>query len=113
MVSQDEKTLGMLAHLLALAGFIVPFGNIIGPLVIWLLKKDELPFVDRHGKESLNFQISIILYTVIAVILCLILIGFLILAAIPIFNLVMVIIAAVKANNGEEYAYPLSIQFIK
>ncbi len=104
--------MGMLVHLLSFAGFFVPFGNIIGPLILWLLKKDELPFVDHHGKESLNFQISIILYTVIAVILCLILIGFLILAAIPIFNLVMVIIAAVKANNGEEYSYPLRIRFI-
>lgn len=109
MVSQDEKTLGMLAHLLALAGFIVPFGNIIGPLVIWLLKKDELPFVDHHGKESLNFQISIFIYSIIAVIL----IGFPLLAAILIFDLVVVITAAVKANSGEEYAYPLSIRFIK
>lgn len=113
MVSQDEKTLGMLAHLLALAGFIVPFGNIIGPLVIWLLKKDELPFVDRHGKESLNFQISIFIYSIIAGLLCLILIGFPLLAAILIFDLVVVITAAVKANSGEEYAYPLSIRFIK
>ena len=113
MVAQEEKNYGMLAHLLAFSGFIIPFGNIIGPLVIWLMKKDESPFVDHHGKESLNFQISLIIYLVISIILCFVLIGFLLLAALGIFELVMIIMAAVKANNGEEFTYPLSIRFIR
>jgi uncharacterized protein len=113
MVAQEEKTYGMLAHLLAFSGFFIPFGNIIGPLVIWLMKKDESPFVDHHGKESLNFQISIMIYLVISIILCFVLIGFFLLAALGIFELVMIIIAAVKANNGEAYAYPLSIRIIR
>ena len=61
-LTSEEKNYAMLAHLLALAGLILPFGSIIGPLVIWLIKKDESPFVDKNGKESLNFQISTTIY---------------------------------------------------
>jgi len=112
-LTQEEKTYGMLAHLAALAGFVIPFGNIIGPLVIWLLKKDELAWVDRHGKESLNFQISITLYAFVSGILVFILIGILLLIAVGVFSLVMIIIASVRVSNGEDFKYPLCIPFIK
>ncbi len=112
-LTQDEKTFGMLAHLSALAGFIIPFGNIIGPLVVWLIKKDESAWVDRQGKESLNFQISVSIYALVAGILTLILIGILLLLAVGIFSLVMIIIATVKVNNGEDFQYPLCIRFLK
>jgi len=105
---------GMLCHLLAFAGFIgIPFGNILGPLVIWLMKKDEMPFVDDQGKEALNFQISLTIYAIVSGILCLIFIGFLLLPAVLIFGFVMTIIGAVKANGGERYRYPLAIRFLK
>ena len=113
-LTQDEKTFGMLVHLTALAQFIIPtFGNIIGPLVIWLIKKDQSAWVDKQGKEALNFQISITIYTFVSFILAFILIGIPLLIAIGIFWLVMVIIASIKANEGEDYRYPLSIRFIK
>ena len=80
MVSQEEKTYGMLAHLLSFAGFVVPFGNIIGPLVLWLLK-DELPFVDRHGKESLIFRSALCFTWLYQGSLCIVLIGLIILPA--------------------------------
>lgn len=111
-LSNDERTFGMLCHLSALAGFIFPFGNIIGPLIIWLIKKEEYPWVDQHGKESLNFQISITIYLFISAIMILILIGIFFLIALGIINLVFIIIGSVKANNGEDFTYPLAIRFI-
>ena len=113
MNEKDARTWAMFCHLGALAGYIIPFGNIIAPLVIWLIKKDESPFVDDQGKESLNFQISITIYALVALLLTVIVIGFFLLLAVGIFALVMVIIAAVKANDGEKYRYPLCIRFIK
>ena len=113
MNEKDARTWAMFCHLGALAGYIIPFGNIIAPLVIWLIKKDESPFVDDQGKESLNFQISITLYALVALLLTVIVIGFFLLLAVGIFALVMVIIAAVKTNDGEKYRYPLCIRFIK
>lgn len=105
-VPQDARTMGMLAHLLGIFSFL-------GPLIIWLLKKDEHPFVDDQGKEALNFQISLIIYYFIAGILCLILIGILLVFALLIVHYVFAILAAVKANQGEYYRYPLTIRFIK
>jgi len=105
---------GMLCHLTALSAFIgVPFGNIIGPLIIWLIKKDEYEFVDEQGKESLNFQISMSIYGIVSAILCFVFIGFILIGAIMVAVLVLVIIASVKANKGEPYKYPLTIRLIK
>jgi len=104
----------MLAHLSSLAGFIgVPFGNILGPLVVWLAKREEDSFIDYHGKEALNFQISITIYLVISGIMVLIVVGILLLIGIAIVGMILVIVAAIKANNGEYYEYPLTIRFIK
>ncbi len=110
---QQEKTWGMFCHLGALAGYIIPFGNIIAPLIIWLIKKDESALVNEQGKESLNFQISVSIYILVGLILALILIGFVIIGAVAIFSLVMIIVAAVKVNKGEQFRYPLTIRFIK
>ena len=111
-LSQDERTWGMLCHLSAFAGYVVPFGGIIGPLVVWLIKKDEMPFVDDQGKEALNFQISVAIYVIVSIVLLFLLIGFILLPAVIIFDIVMTIIAAIRANSGEAYRYPLSIRFI-
>lgn len=111
-LTQDDKTFGMLAHLLALSGYIIPFGNIIGPLVIWMIKKDQSWFVSEHGKESLNFQISITIYAIISGVLIMVLVGILLLPLVMLFGLVMTIIAGIKANQGEMYRYPLTIRLI-
>jgi len=105
----------MFCHLSAFAGLIgIPFGNIIGPLVLWLIKRDEIPFVDQEGKESLNFQISMTIYALVAGVLTFVFVGFFLLLAIMIVNIVCVIKAAIKANTGEGYyTYPLTIRFIK
>jgi uncharacterized Tic20 family protein len=111
---KQARLWGMLCHLAALAGFVgVPFGNIIGPLIIWLIKRQEIPFVDEQGKESLNFQISLTIYSIVAALLIFVVVGIFLLFAIIIFGLIMVIIASVKTNNGESYRYPLTIRIIK
>jgi hypothetical protein len=112
-LTQDDKTFGMLAHLTALAGYIVPFGNILGPLVIWLMKKDQSWFVNDQGKESLNFQISLTIYVIVSMVLFLVVIGIFLLPLVALFGLVMIIIGGVKANQGETYRYPLTMRFIK
>ena len=112
-VSKDTRNLGMLCHILALAGYVVPFGNIIGPLVVWLMKKDSDPFVDEQGKEAINFQITITLAIIVCAILFFLIIPLLLIPVIGIFDLIMIILAAVKASSGEHYRYPLTLRLIK
>ena len=100
-------------HLSALAGFVVPaLGHVFGPLIVWLIKRADSPEIDAHGKEALNFQISMLMYNLVAGVLCLVLIGFFLLAILHILNVVFVIIAALKAGEGEMYRYPLTIRLI-
>jgi len=114
MEQKQERLWAMLCHLTALVGFVgVPFGNILGPLVVWLVKKGESPVVDQNGKESLNFQITVAIAGIIAGILTFIIIGIPLLIAIVVADLVFVIIATVKTNNGESYQYPFSLKLIK
>jgi uncharacterized protein len=112
--SQKQARLwAMFCHLAALVGHIIPLGNIIGPLVIWLVKKDEMPAVNEHGKEALNFQISMTIYYLIAAVLIFVLIGIPLLIALGLANLILIIIAAIHANDGKSYRYPLAIRFVK
>jgi len=109
----QARTWDMLCHLSALAGYVIPFGNVIGPVIIWQIKKTEFPSVDEHGKEAVNFQISVLIYTFVSILLTFLLIGIPLLVATVIGNLVLIAIATIKANNGEAYRYPLTIRFIK
>jgi hypothetical protein len=118
IVTEDNNnkdiTWATLCHLTALTLFVgIPFGNILLPLVIWLVKKQEFPFVDEQGKESLNFQISMTIYGIIAGLLCYVFIGFILLPIILVANIVLIIIATVKTSRGEGYSYPLTIRVIK
>ena len=108
-----ERTWGMLCHLVVFVGYIIPFASIIGPLVIWMIKRDEMPFVDDQGKESLNFQITILLALIVSGLLMFILIGFVLIFVVVIFQFIVVIIASIKANEGVYYRYPLCIRLIK
>jgi uncharacterized protein len=112
--SPNVRTWNVLCHATALAGFFVPWaGHILGPLIVWLVKRNDSPEIDANGKESVNFQISMLIYNVIAGVLCLVLIGFVILAILHILNLVLVIIASIQASEGKFYRYPLAIRLIK
>lgn len=110
--SAEERQWAMFAHLAALAGVIIPLGSIIGPLVIWLIKKDTMPFVNDQGKEALNFNITVGIAAVVSWILCFILIGFLLLAVLAVGWLVFVIIATIKANEGTTYRYPFTLRLV-
>ena len=113
-LSGDEKTMGMFCHLAALSGYVgVPVGWLLGPLIIWLIKKETMPFVDQEGKKAVNFQISVMIYSLICLPLCLVFIGIIGLIALGVFNLIMVITNAIKASKGEETNYPLTMTFIK
>jgi uncharacterized Tic20 family protein len=111
--NKDERTWGMLCHISALAGFVIPFGNIIGPLIIYSMKKDEYPFVADQGRESLNFQISVMVYLLMAFLLLLLVFGILFIIVIPVLSFILTVIASVRANDGEYYRYPFCIHFIK
>ena len=104
--SKDECNLAMVCHLLGLVGFI-------GPLIIWLIKKDESPVVDDQGKESLNFQITILLASLASGLLACFIIGFFLAVAVAIYDIVYIIIAAMRAGKGELYRYPICLRLIK
>ncbi len=109
----EARTWAMLCHLSALVGLLGNgIGFVLGPLFVWLLKRKEHPFVDEQGKESINFQITMFIAFIIAALLMFVFIGFLILPALIIVNIVLPIIGAIKANNGEHYRYPFSIRFL-
>jgi uncharacterized Tic20 family protein/ribosomal protein S27E len=116
-VSDEEKNARMWAmfcHLAGLALFVqIPFGNIIGPLVIWLVQKDKHPFIAQQGRESLNFQISIMIYMLISAILILVVVGIFLLIALALLDLILVIVATINASDGRAYRYPITIRLIK
>ena len=105
--SKDECTMAMLCHLLAI------FTGWIAPLIIWLIKKDESRFVDQQGKEALNFELTLMIGFVAGALTTCILIGFFILAAVQVVNIVFGILSTIAVNKGEPYRYPLCIRFIK
>ena len=112
--SSNIRTWNILCHASALLGVFVHFpGHLIGPLIVWLAKRDDSPEIDAHGKESLNFQISMFIYNVIAAVFCLVLIGFVFLAVLWVLNAVFVIIASIQASDGKFYRYPMTIRFIE
>ena len=108
---KDERTWAMLCHIGALAGGAIPIGNIKAPLVIWLVKKDEMPFVDEQGKEVLNFEITLMIGALLCIPLVFLIIGIPLLLALAIFGVVYNIIGAVKTNEGVHFRYPFRIQF--
>jgi len=113
----DDKQVriwGMLCHATALIGIIgIPFGNIAGPLIIWLLKRNTNTFIDEQGKESLNFQLSMTIYALFGALLFLMKMGMFLLLLIAGINFILVVIASIRAFNGATYIYPYKIQFIK
>lgn len=111
-ITQEEKTWGMLAHLSSFAGFVIPLGNVVGPLVVWLVKKDTMPFVDDQGKEALNFNITVVIAGLISFVLMAILIGFVLLAVVVVGWMVFTIMATIEANKGVAYRYPYTLRLI-
>ena len=110
---KDARNWAMMSHLSALAGYFIPLGNILAPLVIWAVKKDESSFVEEQAKEAMNFQLTMTIAYLAACVLIFVVIGIFILIFLAIYALVMMIIAAIKTNDGENFRYPYTIRFIK
>jgi uncharacterized protein len=113
VLTDSERNWAMFCHLSSFAGFFFPFGGIVGPLVCWLSKRDESVWVYVNGRDSLNFQLSILLYMTLAIPLLFIIIGFPIIGTLVILKIICVIIASVRAAKGESFRYPLAIPFIQ
>lgn len=110
--SAEERQWGMLAHLLALSGFIIPFGNLLAPLIVWQVKKETMPFVADQAKEALNFNITMSIAGIVAGLLVLVLIGFVLLPIIGLAWIILTIMAGLKANEGQQYRYPFTLRLI-
>ncbi len=105
-LSQDARNMAMLCHIFGFFGFI-------GPLVIWLIERDKHRFVDEHGREAMNYQISMMIYGAAAWLSCILLIGIVLAPALMIAHIVLVIIGAMKAQQGQPWRYPIAISFLK
>lgn len=111
--SKEERTWALAAHLSAFIGHFIPFGHLIGPLVIWLIKRDQSEFIEDQAREALNAQISVTIYMAFAMLLILVLIGFPLLFVIWLADVILVIVAAVSANDGTRYRYPFILRLVK
>jgi uncharacterized Tic20 family protein len=113
MPGNEEKQWALFTHLSSLIGLFIPFGSVLGPLIFWQIKKNDMPFVDDQGKEAVNFQITVAIAAIVSIILMFVLIGFLLIFVVGIAWLVLTIMGAIAANNGEKYRYPMTLRLIK
>ena len=112
--SREARKWAMICHIVALTGLLANgIGYLVGPLLVWLFKKEDDPFIDEQGKEAVNFQITMFIALFVSALLIVIGIGIFLLIVIGLLMTVFPIIAAVRANNGEHYRYPLTYRFIK
>jgi len=112
-VSESEQTWAILTHASGLLGLVVPLGNILGPLLLWLIKREESAFVDESGKAALNFQITWTLLLFLALLSLVVGIGLLLVPAVALAWLILVVIGTARASDREVYDYPLTIEFIE
>lgn len=114
-ITRDDRNLAVMAHLLALFGFMIPGLNIVIPLVIWLARRDRSSYVEHHARESLNFQITLSLLMALWIALKLMLVGLFLLPLVPVAVIVVLVFmvrAAMKAGSGELYRYPVSLRLV-
>ena len=112
--TENERTWGMLAHLSALTGVVVwLLGCIIGPLAVWIARRDQSAFVAEHAREALNFNITVVLAALVCMLLMLVFVGFILGTALFVVWLVFTLLAAIKASEGEHYRYPFSLRLVK
>ena len=112
-VDEEIRTTAVVAHLSTFAGLVVPFGSVIGPMAVWLTRRDRDPFIDQAGREALNFGISIAIYGSVLVVAALMLVGIPLLMVGVVAWVVLASLAAVKASQGQAYRYPLTMRFVR
>ncbi len=105
--------MGNVLSLKCLSRIAFPFGSVIGPLIVWLVKKEEMPLVAEHGRKSLNFQLTMMIAYIVCFMLMFVVVGVILLPLVALFSLIMVVVSAIKANDGKEVKYPMAIEFIK
>ncbi len=111
--TSQARNLAALCHLLSFVGYFSVVGFVVAPLILWLVKRHDHPFIDDQGRESLNFQITIFLLFVVSMILTMLVVGLFLIGIVLLYHLVFTIVAAVKASGGEAYRYPLTFRFLK
>ncbi|AZF18649.1 DUF4870 domain-containing protein [Pseudomonas sp. R3-18-08] len=111
--SYEVRQGAMLCHLAAFLGFVFPFGSVVGPLILWQMKKEQDAFIDDQGKEALNFQITVAIAWIACIVLAFAVIGFFLMIALGIATVVLTIIGSIKANKGIAYRYPLTWRLVK
>ncbi|MEX2479735.1 MAG: DUF4870 domain-containing protein [Gammaproteobacteria bacterium] len=107
------RQLAMFGHLAGLLGFVIPFASVLAPLVLWLLNRSRHPYIDEQGREAINFQLTILVYLLLAFALVLALVGLVLIPLIVLFQLIMVLVAAVRVNDGEAWRYPVTLRFLR
>ncbi len=113
-IPRDARKWAMLCHIMALVGLLGNgIGFVLGPLLIWMIKKEDHPFVNEQGKEAVNFQITMMLIAIACGLLAFVVIGLLLLPIVLIVAVVFSVIGAIKANEGEHYRYPFAWRLIK
>jgi uncharacterized Tic20 family protein len=116
---KNARTWAVLCHLSALAGCFLPwFAHLLGPLIVWLLKRNDHPLVDTHGKEAMNFQISMVIYSAVgSAVLFVTVIGILLIVPFLLFlylvNVIAIVLAAIRASEGRAFRYPLTLRFLQ
>jgi uncharacterized Tic20 family protein len=111
-ISSDERTWAIIAHASALVGFIVPFGNILGPVLVWAIKKEDSQFIDENGKAAINFQITWTILIILVGLTILVGIGVFLVPIVGIAWVILVVIAILRTSNDQVYHYPLTIDLI-
>lgn len=111
--SPNPRTWAMILHMSTLAGVIIPLAGVFAPIVIWRIKRSELPELDPHGRAAANWILSATIYGLVAIALCTVFVGFLLLPVLCVLWVVLPIIAGVKAHEGVEWRYPLAIPFFR
>ena len=112
MLDPQANQWAMILHLSLLGGYVVPLLGLIAPILIWQLKKDQFPILDEHGRNATNWIISSLIYGMISGVLVLVMVGFVLLFALAVVSIVFPVIAAIKANDGIVWKYPLAIRFV-
>lgn len=111
-ITKSEKDIGLLVYASSFAGYLVPLGSVLGPLIVWLMKREDSAFVDQCGRNCLNFKLSVLVYFVISAILAFVGIGFILLGILAVMDIICTIIGIIKASEGTVYRFPLTITFL-